>query len=138
MIGSQARVGVFLAGLSAAIVMAGCRRDGRVTSKGTVTYAGTPVERGVIGFFDDSTGHSYGTVIENGNFTIHSLPGSYRVQIRGARRLPPNKQPPPPAETAYEDFLPEAFNARSTLIVEVQPSGANRFTFDLTPQLPKK
>lgn len=111
----------------------GCRRDDRVTSTGSVTYAGEPVARGTIGFFAEGTPASEGAVVEGGRFTIRSLPGRYRVQIRGARPLPPERQPPPPAQTVYEDFIPEEFNTRSTRTVDVTSSGPNEFTFDLTP-----
>lgn len=135
MTGDRAAGRLLLAGLAIMFVIGagGCRRDGRVTCTGSVTYAGAPVERGVVGFVDDATRASEGAVIENGRFTIRTRPGSFRVQIRGARPLPPDRQPPPPAPTCYEDFIPEQFNTASTLTVEVRASGPHEFTFDLTP-----
>ena len=57
MTGDRAAGRLLLAGLAIMFVIGagGCRRDGRVTCTGSVTYAGAPVERGVVGFVDDAT-----------------------------------------------------------------------------------
>lgn len=116
-------------------VSTGCTRDPRVECSGTVTFAGEAVEEGSIGFFPlDGAGRSEGAVITAGRYRACVVPGRQRVEIRASRAMSDFKGPSdlgPPRV----DFIPEEFNSRSTLTVDVTRDGPNEFTFDLTPSV---
>lgn len=119
---------------AACLVALGCGpRDTRVECSGTVTYAGQPVEEGSIGFFPlEGGGRSEGAVITAGRYRARVVPGRQRVEIRASRAMSDFKGPTdlgPPRV----DFIPVEFNSRSTLTVDVTPSGPNEFPFNLAP-----
>lgn len=116
------------------VALAGCSRDPRVECAGTVTFAGEPVEEGSIGFFPLAGGsRSEGAVITAGRYRARVLPGRHRVEIRASRAMTDFKGPSdlgPPRQ----DYIPEQFNAQSTLEVDVAAPGPNDLPFDLRPQ----
>jgi hypothetical protein len=58
-----------------------------------------------------------------------------RVEIRGTRRLDdsriPKTMPRLEGVPLYEDYIPSAYNAASTLEINVTAAGPNVFDFDL-------
>lgn len=115
--------------------LAGCLAADRVTSTGTVTFDGRPVETGMIVFLPpDSAVAPEGAPIASGRFTVVGRRGRRRVQIRGTRPVPPERLPRTMARfdglPVHEDYIPAAFNTASTLEVEVT-AGPNVFDFDL-------
>lgn len=116
-----------------ALVATGCARDRRVECFGTVTFDGEAVEEGSIGFFPlDGKGRSEGAVITAGRYRARLLPGHHRVEIRASRVMSDFKGPSdlgPPRV----DFIPEHFNSRSTLTVDVAAGGPHEIPFDLAP-----
>lgn len=114
----------------------GCQRLERVTSNGTVTYDGQPVATGMIVFRPlDRSSAPEAAPISAGKFTINGGLGKRRVEIRGTRRIDestlPKTMPRLEGEPLYEDYIPSAYNAESTLEVDVTADGRNVFNFDL-------
>lgn len=136
----RTRRAIFMIGC---LVQAGCLSSDRVTSTGTVTYEGHPVETGSIVFRSlDGPAGAAGAVVTHGRFVVKVRPGKHRVEIRGTRPIDPAKLPRtmPRFEglPVHEDYIPPAFNAASTLEVEVASRGPNVFSFDLTPSSPTR
>lgn len=122
--------------LAGAAAGAGCSADQRVTSTGTVSFDGRPIEKGAIVFRPLDPGVApAGAAIAGGRFRIAGRPGRQRVEIRGTRPIDeariPRTMPRMGDAPVYEDYVPAAFNAQSTLEVEVTAGGPNEFTFDL-------
>ncbi len=118
------------------LAFSGCISSDRVTSTGTVTFEGRPVENGLIIFRPlDGRAAPAGAVITKGHFVVEGSPGKHRVEIRGTRPVDPAKLPRtmPRFEglTVHEDFIPPHYNATSMLEIEVASDGRNIFTFEL-------
>ena len=120
---------------------------GRKAISGNVVFDGTPLDTGVIEFVPkDPAGHSTGTVINNGEYSIEAHkgvpPGNYIVRITSPtddatidpeeELLPPGpqetgpRQPPPATER-----IPANYNTKSDQRVEVTEDGDNQFDFDI-------
>lgn len=117
------------------VCLAGCLASDRVTSTGTVTFDGRPVDTGAIVFVPlEPAVAPEGAAITSGRFTVVGRRGKRRVQIRGTRPIPPERLPRTMARfdglPVHEDYIPAAYNTASTLEVEVT-DGPNVFTFDL-------
>ena len=110
----------------------GCGAGGpamyRVT--GTVTFDGRPVESGEIIFVpvDKGVAPDAGR-IDNGAYDLLVKAGKKRVEIRASRPVLGGK--PNPMGPVYQDYIPEKYNARTTLAAAVEPEGANRFDYEL-------
>ena len=100
----------------------------RVT--GSVTFDGRPVENGEIIFvpFDKSLAPDAGN-IDHGTYDLLVKAGKKRVEIRASRPLVGKK--PNPMGPVYQDYIPEKYNARTTLEADVKSEGANRFDYEL-------
>ncbi len=119
---------------------AGCGAE-RLPVSGEVRYEGRPVEVGQI-TFEPSTRFSAeitASDILNGAFELSGPdglpPGEYHVRITAMRRREPDAPAigldgPPPG--LPEQYIPEKYNERTTLHVEVTPDETNHFAFDLT------
>jgi hypothetical protein len=109
----------------------GCGFRGPPTYKvtGTVTCDGVPVEDGEILFIpvEPGLGPDAGRV-RNGAYELRAQAGKKRVEIRASRPLPGKMNPMGPV---YVDYIPEKYNARTTLDAEVRPGGPNRFDYQL-------
>ena len=109
----------------------GCGSGGPPTYKvtGTVTCDGVPVEDGEILFIpvEKELGPDAGR-IRNGGYEMRAKAGKKRVEIRASRPLPGKRNPMGPV---YVDYIPEKYNARTTLGAEVRPDGPNRFDYQL-------
>jgi hypothetical protein len=97
---------------------------------GSVTFDGGPVENGEIIFvpFDKRVAPDAGN-IDHGTYDLLVKAGKKRVEIRASRPVVGKK--PNPMGPVYQDYLPEKYNARTTLEADVKPEGANRFDYEL-------
>lgn len=116
-----------------ALVAVGCGRgDGFVTSTGTVTFDGKPVPTGAVSFHPLEQGTApQGAQIVDGRFRIRTLPGRYRVEIVAGRPQAGGEELTP-GMPRLEQYIPDRYNAASTLEADVTPRGRNAFTFDLS------
>jgi hypothetical protein len=102
----------------------GCsRQPPRAEVRGEVTFDGEPVENGSIAFQPvDGVGPSAGGEIKRGLYCVRVPPGKKRVEIHGSKRV--GKRPPTPENPVEEDifreFIPPAYNLKSTLNEEVK------------------
>ncbi len=121
--------------------MTGCgRSNGRFGLSGSVRLDGVSIDGGTIELtpVDGPVLTTAGSVIVDGRYTVTAkqglLPGIYRVRVFWAER--PNGpgtiggvSAPPPQER-----IPDRYNSKSELTVEVQAHSANRFDFDLSTE----
>lgn len=115
----------------AGVMTAGCGRPSGVVSTGTVTLDGKPVAVGSIVFQPFEPGMApEGSMIQAGAFRVVGKAGKRRVEI-SASGPPPGTPDPPTGPVRFEEMIPDRYNTKSTLVVEVTASGPNRFTFDL-------
>ncbi len=109
----------------AASLCSGCgSRFAEVTGK--VTLAGTPVNMGTITFLpEDGRGPTTAQKIKEGQFSVRILPGRYKVQISGFRKVGErhaNKgAPDSPMVDILEQIVPDRYNAATTLTREIKP-----------------
>jgi hypothetical protein len=127
------------------MVLAGCGEgsDGlpREAVSGTVTLDGQPLAEGSIQMIPIAKdGRPGGAIIKEGKFSIPKadglLPGQYNVIISSidpASAPPPPSGPPGPVDPATlpKNLIPEEYNKRSKLTLEVKPGTPNTFPFDL-------
>lgn len=116
-----------------ALVAVGCGRgDGFVTSTGTIAFDGKPVPTGAVSFHPLEQGTApQGAQIVDGRFRIRTLPGRYRVEIVAGRPQAGGAELTP-GMPRLEQYIPDRYNAASTLEADVTPRGRNAFTFDLS------
>ena len=130
---------------SVCICICGCGKAptrSRIPVSGSVTFDGKPVETGMIVFKDtvnEALAPDGGNVV-NGIYRVEVQPGKKRVEILASRPIA-NEGPVRPdraqfAITPVEQYLPEAYNVKSILTAEVDPSGTNEFDFSLKPAPP--
>jgi hypothetical protein len=130
----------------------GKNKIGRVSVSGDVTVEGTPLKEGTIRFVptEETSGPSAAASIKEGHYSIPvrtgPVSGKYVVQITAA----PDREiaalmEDPVAMAAYlkknrgrpkATALPEKYNRKSMLIVDVQPGEANDFDFHLDRKMP--
>ena len=97
---------------------------------GSVTFDGTPVENGEIIFVPLDKGFAPDAgKIDNGTYDVLVKAGNKRVEIRASRPVVGKK--PNPMGPVYQDYIPDKYNARTTLQADVKPEGANRFDYEL-------
>jgi len=125
---------VFSLFAASAVILAGCGPSGPTTHtvSGTVTFDGAPVAQGEI-VFRDAAGQekSYGGQISNGKYSFDSSPGAKKVEISAMREVPGEWDTSNPGEKVplMEQYIPEKYNAESTLTAKV--TGANTINFEL-------
>ena len=71
-----------------------------------------------------------GGPIKNGKYELQAPPGHSQVEINGWRVVPGKKDPW--GNPLKESVIPDRYNGKSTLTVDVSSSGPNQFNFDLT------
>ncbi|MBI1248958.1 hypothetical protein GC197_14090 [bacterium] len=137
-----ARASVAITSLIALVAFAGCQSEtdtgGRKAIAGEITLNGAPLKEGSIRFEPKSTETAGGAPIVDGKYEIAAskglLPGTYRVfidaveadtQTRSADDLMNNPGP------ARKKLIPDKYNTKSTLTVEVTESGNNHFDFPI-------
>lgn len=104
------------------------------TVSGRVTLDGADIPEGQILFIpEDRTLRTEGGPIRQGTYSFQARAGKKRVEITATR-------PDPKARAAmgptYVDYIPEWYNVRSTLSVEVTPDGTKQFDFPLKTREP--
>ncbi|MFM8633657.1 MAG: hypothetical protein ACKOEX_02420 [Planctomycetia bacterium] len=125
------------------VFAAGCgRTTGQVSIGGDVSYDGQPVASGTIIFtpVEGTQGPATGAGIEGGRYRVPAqkgpvVGGRYKVEITALRKtgktvpnsFDPNGQP----LEFSEQFVPDRYNRRSTLVVTVT-AGANKADFALS------
>jgi hypothetical protein len=120
----------FLLGL-----VAGCSNAAPTTFEvaGRVTWKGDPVPEGDIIFAaaDGAPIEDHGQ-IKSGEYRFRAKPGKKRVRIyanRGTGKIDPVMH-----EEKREQYIPETYNTKTEIEVEVTPEGPNRWDFALTPK----
>ncbi len=135
--------------------IAGCGSGdplGRLPIAGTVQWEGSPLKTGTIRFepFDTQPGDkrtAAGATIRDGKFALSSTegvpPGKYSVAITASEDTSgPTSSDPVEAmsqvskQPVPKQLIPERYNRRTELVVEVKPNGPNMFPFDLTEKPP--
>jgi hypothetical protein len=126
------------------VVDAGCKRLAVPSGcQGEVSYEGKPVATGQIRFFPlaGTPGPGASTTVRDGRYTIAVGPGltagTYLVAVMATRPTGRKLRPEPGYEDAgpvaeEESYIPERFNANSTLRVTLEP-GENAHDFRLSP-----
>jgi hypothetical protein len=111
--------------------LVGCGPDGpqMVEVSGTVKYDGKDVPDGDIMFVPENKaiGPDAGK-IKDGKYAFKVKSGRHRVEITALRKIPGKKDAM--GEDATEHAIPEKYNVKSELTVEVAPGKANH-PFDL-------
>ena len=119
---------VLAAGLLAA---AGCAKGEPtpVPVKGTVELNGKPLASGTVYLSaPDGKPPAQGEVV-NGAFSLESLPGERRVEVRHYVEVKGKKGPA--GEPLTTDTIPAKYNTNSTLKATVTEAGPNEFHFKL-------
>ena len=117
------------------VLAGGCDRGPRTYAvSGHVTLDGEAIADGHILFIpEDRALRTEGGPIRQGAYAFPARAGKKRVEITATR-------PDPQARTGlgptYVDYIPERYNVRSTLVVEVTPDGAKEFDFPLRSREP--
>ena len=117
-------------------IIAGCSNDSLLTVSGSVSFDGVPIKEGAIAFMAEGGNGSGGSAeIVDGKYTARVSSGKMIVQIYGQRD-------PTPAEAQARanspmggssmdsgrqqvQFIPEKFNAFSTLRADIQKPQKN-------------
>ena len=115
------------------LMFTGCQKDGLNSVTGKVTFDGTPLEEGMISFMPrETSGMSAGAQIKNGVYSARVSPGKMIVKIYAERPLTPDEAKAlqnnpmsgssmtPSGVEVKKQFIPENYNDRSTLFVEIQ------------------
>jgi hypothetical protein len=123
--------------------LSGCSEgDGlkRQAVSGTVTCDGKPISAGSILFEPDTyqSGTAVGATVRDGSFSISQrngpVPGFYKVRIymSSGIQAPPHKGHTDRSPQPMVEFLPEQYNAKTSLRADVSESRRNRFRFELS------
>lgn len=117
----------------AVLSLVGCGPSGPVTYpvSGTVTFDGQPLPEGFITFVPEGDISPDAGKIVEGKFEFRAQAGKKRIEINANRTKPGAKVEPSMGAVPFEQYIPEAYNTKSTLTEEVKSSGENKFTFDL-------
>jgi hypothetical protein len=104
-----------------------------------VTLDGKPLPSGTITFLPADQGPAASAELSEGGYRIDRdagpAPGRYTVEIVAVqptgRRI---RHPDLPSETTEEvrNVIPQQYNARTQLQVDVKPDAENRFDFELS------
>jgi len=113
----------------------GCLGSRERKVSGTVTWEGKPVPDGTINLIptDPNLPAATGKIV-NGAYEVFAVPGPKKVEIYASREV--GEFLPHMGMAAREMYIPEEYNALSTLTLEVGASGENTYSFEL-PEKPK-
>lgn len=119
-------------------MFAGCKNDGLSSVSGKVTWNGTPLEEGTISFMPrGESGVSTAAQIKNGDYSARVSPGKMIVKIYAERPLTPDEATAlqnnpmsgssmtPSGVEVKKQYIPENYNDRSSLFVEIQGNQKN-------------
>ncbi len=123
----------------------GCSEGELASVSGSVTFAGKEVPHGTLRFFpiEGTPGNGAGAEIKDGRFEIAEeiaqekgmMAGKYRVSVSASRKTGRKRRNPEGDGSMMEEvksYIPEKYNLRSGLIVELQ-SGTNEHDLSLVP-----
>lgn len=117
-----------------AVLITGCAGDGLVTSTGSASYDGKPLDTGIISFHPENPRIApQGGQIIAGRFRVRTAPGTHRVEIR-ASRPKAGAVELTPGMTPREQYIPPCYNDESILRADVSSQGPNEFIFELRSQ----
>lgn len=129
----------FLATLTALIAISssvGCGpKEGMAIVTGSVTVDGAPAKSGHINFIPfGGAANPVGARIEDGRYEIEAPIGESRVEVRvpevvGKKKL--YNTPDSPVKEIRQESLPDKFNNKSTLRMDVK-AGSNERDFELS------
>jgi len=137
------RVRYFFPALLFGFAAIGCTESsgGREAVSGTITLDGKPLDQGVISFipYDPDAPTRASAAIENGSYAIPKAqglaPGKYKVAISSpdgkTPAATPDALPGPSGNFASKQRIPDKFNEKSTLEVEVKQGTSNKFDFTI-------
>jgi hypothetical protein len=125
---------------------------GRLPISGTVQWEGAALKQGDIRFepFDSKPGDkrtASGASIRDGKYSLSSTeglpPGKYSVSITASEATTASTSTDPVEAMSQvgrqpvpKQLIPERYNRRTELVVEVTPNGPNTFPFELTDKAP--
>jgi hypothetical protein len=124
----------------ALISLFGCGSDKqRFPIEGEITFNGQAVKEGSIQFHPlaPSEGFLEGAIIQTGRYRIPAskglVVGKYQVLISSPdyKGKKPDPNEAPGAVYQARELIPEIYNTKSTLTVEVLSKGQNKFDFHL-------
>lgn len=102
---------------------------------GNVTFDGAAVEDGRIEFRrTEGDKRAYSGEIKGGSYTLQAEAGKVEVVITASRIIPgkfDTSNPDDPPQPVGEMYIPEKYNAKTTLTAEVK-AGSNDIPFALT------
>jgi hypothetical protein len=137
------RLGILGAGLLPVVVVTlasfgGCDPS-RITVYGRITADGSPLPGGSIRLVSESADQPSADVgaISDGDYAITDserlVPGTYIVQILGMGQegvvLPPGTDTS--AQRGSPSWIPDRYNTKSVIRVDIPRGGLHRFNFDL-------
>lgn len=121
-------------GIVVVLGLAGCGSNGRSTVEGMVTLNGQPIESGSMSFRPlDGKTPTAGCFITAGRFRLQVPIGSMRVEITAMEKSGKGvttAQGDPVEVDLVTEAIPERYNAKSELVIDVKP-GVNRVAYAL-------
>jgi hypothetical protein len=111
---------------------AGCDRGPKTHEiAGRVVFQGTPISEGDVFFVQEGSGTQFAGKIRDGRYSLSVGEGTHAVKIRASKKMPlPAGKKGAMGETeADQDFIPEQYNAKTTLKESVV--GPREINFDL-------
>lgn len=127
------------------LLVAGCDTQPRLPITGEVRFDGQPIEVGQIAFYptSGSAATAVKSDIHHGAFELSGPDalrvGTYRVHITAMRKRAQSSHEMSfagPSLDLPEQYIPEKYNDRTTLEVEVRPDEYNHFQLDLEAEQP--
>lgn len=119
-----------------AVVVLGCGESdplGRRPVSGKVTLGDQPLTQGTISFEPSGKGTSAGATITDGSYSIPATsglpPGKYVVRISSPTGGLATPEAPGESDQLATEQIPEEFNARSDIKIDVVKDGQNTFDF---------
>ena len=136
-------VQIALAGLLLIVTGCGGEKMAGDVVKGTVTLDGKPLDKGRITVSPtDNIGTTVGAEIANGKFELRILAGPKSVQITSDKVVGKHKAyPDDPQSTMVdkiEQIIPERYNAKTELKMDVKAGGSTDIKFPLESAKPAK
>lgn len=126
----RSRIGTVGLLLVLGLVASGCNGDPTVDVNGVVTFEGKPLQEGEVIFAtEDGSLTPAAGKIQEGRYTLRTLPGPKKVMINASKRS--NVRDPLTGDFQEYSFIPPSYNLRSKLTADVRPGRANTFDFEL-------
>lgn len=128
------------AGLFALVLtMSGCgsaTSDGLIPAKGTVTLDGSALAKGTIRFMPaDGVTPSVDASIEEGKFSTRLPKGKLTVIINSGKKIGEQRiyeeDPKSPMTDIMKEIIPEKYNVKSSLALEVGDKQLDNVAYDL-------